>query len=206
MTEQSALIPKLFNPFETFRPHEFRIPGEIGRVAGPYEETLKQGQELMARPFKAGGEVQVARQHEKGRMTVWERIRCLTDSEPTVLFQNWGKNLDGASLVTAILNIRGRDVAMYGHDFTVRAGSMDATNGRKLARLFQLAGEKGIPLIGLNDSAGAYVPAGVGGLDGYAEAFTALRRISGVVVVEALVIVPLSVKVVPLEAASLRNV
>ncbi|HSB96948.1 MAG TPA: carboxyl transferase domain-containing protein, partial [Spongiibacteraceae bacterium] len=30
-------------------------------------------------------------------------------------------------------------------------------------------------------SAGAYVPAGVGGLDGYAEAFTALRKISGVV-------------------------
>jgi acetyl-CoA carboxylase carboxyltransferase component len=33
----------------------------------------------------------------------------------------------------------------------------------------------------MNDSAGAFVPAGVGGLDGYAEAFTALRKISGVV-------------------------
>ena len=33
----------------------------------------------------------------------------------------------------------------------------------------------------MNDSSGAYVPAGVGGLDGYAEAFTALRKISGVV-------------------------
>ena len=43
-----------------------------------------------------------------------------------------------------------------------------------------LAGERGIPLIGMNDSAGAFVPAGVGGLDGYAEAFTALRKISGV--------------------------
>ncbi len=40
---------------------------------------------------------------------------------------------------------------------------------------------KGMPVIGMNDSAGAYVPAGVGGLDGYAEAFTALRKISGVV-------------------------
>jgi acetyl-CoA carboxylase carboxyltransferase component len=114
-------------------------------------------------------------------MTVWERIRVLTDEDPIVLFQNWGKNLDGASLVTAVLNVGGRDVACYGHDFTVRAGSMDATNGSKLARLFRLAGERGIPLIGMNDSAGAYVPAGVGGLDGYAEAFTALRKISGVV-------------------------
>jgi acetyl-CoA carboxylase carboxyltransferase component len=32
----------------------------------------------------------------------------------------------------------------------------------------------------MNDSAGAYVPAGIGGLDGYAEAFTALRKISGI--------------------------
>jgi acetyl-CoA carboxylase carboxyltransferase component len=58
---------------------------------------------------------------------------------------------------------------------------MDATNGAKLARLMQMAGEHGIPLIGMNDSAGAFVPAGVGGLDGYSEAFTALRKISGVV-------------------------
>ena len=114
-------------------------------------------------------------------MTVWERISVLTDVPPTILFQNWGENLDGASLVTAIVSIDGRDVALYGHDFTIRAGSMDATNGKKLARLFELAGKRKIPLVGLNDSAGAYVPAGVGGLDGYAEAFTALRKINGVV-------------------------
>jgi len=97
------------------------------------------------------------------------------------LWQNWGKNLDGASIVTLVTTIGGRDVAIYGHDFTVRAGSMDATNGRKLANLIYLAGNRGMPLIGMNDSAGAFVPAGIGGLDGYAEAFTALRKISGVV-------------------------
>jgi len=36
-------------------------------------------------------------------------------------------------------------------------------------------------LIGMNESAGAFVPAGVGGLDGYSEGFTALRRASGVI-------------------------
>ena len=77
--------------------------------------------------------------------------------------------------------MNGRDVALYGHDFTVRAGSMDATNGAKLARLFQLAAKQRIPVVGINDSAGAFIPAGVGGLDGYAEAFAALRRISGIV-------------------------
>jgi acetyl-CoA carboxylase carboxyltransferase component len=160
---------------------EFNIPGEISRASGGYEEAMQAGYDLIQRPKKSVGIDQIEKQHFKKRMTVWERIKVLTESEPNILFQNWGKNLDGASLVTGILNIGGRDVAIYGHDFTVRAGSMDATNGNKLARLFQMAGEKGIPLIGMNDSAGAYVPAGVGSLDGYAEAFTALRKISGVV-------------------------
>ena len=85
--------------------------------------------------------------------------------------------LDGASIVTAIVKINGRDVAVYGHDFTVRAGSMDATNGKKLARLFQLAGKR-------KNSASRderqcwerLFPPGVGGLEGYAEAFTALAK------------------------------
>jgi len=176
-----AIRPILKNLFDPPEKVEFNIPGEISRTTGGYEEAMKEGHDLTQRPVKSVSIDQIEKQHFKKRMTVWERIRVLTDKEPNVLYQNWGKNLDGASLVTAILNIGGRDVALYGHDFTVRAGSIDATNGNKLARLFYMAGEKGIPLIGMNDSAGAFVPAGVGGLDGYAEAFTALRRISGVV-------------------------
>ncbi len=174
-------LPTLKNPFTRPDKVEFMIPGEIAREEGVYEEAMKEGYDLMRRPVKSVGVEQIEKQHSKNRMTVWERIRVLTEAEPNILFQNWGKNLDGASLVTGILSIAGRDVAIYGHDFTVRAGSMDATNGNKLARLFRLAGDKGIPLIGMNDSAGAYVPAGVGGLDGYAEAFTAMRSISGLV-------------------------
>ena len=181
MATTKALKPILTNPLDPPEKVEFNIPGEISRATGGYEEAMKAGYDLIQRPIRSIPIDQVEKQHWKKRMTVWERMRVLTDREPNVLYQNWGKNLDGASLVTAVLNIDGRDVACYGHDFTVRAGSMDATNGNKLARLFRLAGEKGIPLIGMNDSAGAYVPAGVGGLDGYAEAFTALRKISGVV-------------------------
>ena len=178
---KSAISPSLKNPFEKVEKVEFNIPGEISRTTGGYEEAMREGHELIQRPIKSVSIDQIEKQHFKKRMTVWERIRVLTEEEPNILFQNWGKNLDGASLVTGILNIHGRDVAIYGHDFTVRAGSMDATNGDKLARLMYMAGEKGIPVIGMNDSAGAFVPAGVGGLDGYAEVFTALRKISGVV-------------------------
>ena len=169
-----SLPPRLDDPLA-------EAPAAAARPPTAYEITLAEGLALRDRPYTAAGVEAITRQHAKGRMTVWERMRVLSPEAPTVIFQNWGPNLDGASLVTAVQRIDGRDVAIYGHDFTLRAGSMDATNGRKLARLFELAGEKGLPVIGMNDSAGAYVPAGVGGLDGYAEAFTALRRISGVV-------------------------
>lgn len=168
----------LTNPFQAPEEKRFEIPGEIAREPGIYEDALKAGWELQQRP-KGAPVAAIERQHQKNRMTVWERITLLVDEEPTILFQNWGPNLDGASLVTALAKVGGRDVAIYGHDFTVRAGSMDATNGSKLAQLFETAGKLGIPVIGFNDSAGAYVPAGVGGLDGYAEAFRALREISG---------------------------
>ena len=173
--EAAAAVPgvTLNNPFVTAPAAEDSV--------GRYEATLSRGLELRQLPYVAAGTASRHRQHLKGRMTVWERIRFLADDEPHVLYQNWGPNLDGASLVTAIATIDGRDVAVYGHDFTVRAGSMDATNGEKLARLFELAAKRRIPLVGLNDSAGAYIPAGVGGLDGYADAFTALRKISGIV-------------------------
>jgi len=178
---KTVIKPVLKNPLAAAEEVEFTIPGEIAGQSGGYEEVMKEGHELIERPIKSVSVAQIEKQHFKKRMTVWERIKVLTAAEPNILFQNWGKNLDGASLVTGILNIGGRDVALYGHDFTVRAGSIDATNGSKLAKLFNMAGEKGLPVIGMNDSAGAFVPAGVGGLDGYAEAFTALRKISGVV-------------------------
>ena len=172
-THTNNVMPTLTNPFDN--------QGGEQVPSTDYQAAVVRGAELQALPRAAAASRNIQRQHSKNRMTVWERIEFLVDEEPTILYQNWGPNLDGASLVTAVGRIDGRDVAIYGHDFTVRAGSMDATNGEKLARLFELAGERGIPLVGLNDSAGAYIPAGVGGLDGYAEAFTGLRKISGVV-------------------------
>jgi acetyl-CoA carboxylase carboxyltransferase component len=181
MPDKDTVTPSLRNPFEL--DGDNRSPADVAKQAGPYDAALLEGEQLRERPRTAAGLVQIGRQHAKRRMTVWERIDVLRDrgTEPTILYQNWGPNLDGASIVTGVVRVGGREVAIYGHDFTVRAGSMDATNGTKLANLMRLAGSQGIPLVGMNDSAGAFVPAGIGGLDGYAEAFTALRKISGVV-------------------------
>jgi len=181
MPDKDIVTPSLRNPFALDDDH--RPSGVQPAAGGPYDEALREGELLRKRPLTAAGPVQIGRQHAKRRMTVWERMDVLRDrgTTPTILYQNWGPNLDGASIVTAVMQIGGREVAVYGHDFTVRAGSMDATNGTKLANVIRLAGRQGMPLVGMNDSAGAFVPAGIGGLDGYAEAFTALRKISGVV-------------------------
>jgi len=180
MSEQDIATSEysLGNPLSA-RPPARPVAESVGE--GIYHDALELGADLLEKALRGGGPSRVRTQHAKNRMTVWERIRVLTESEPDILWRNWGPGLDGASIVTGILDVGGRDVAVYGHDFTLRAGSMDATNGAKLARLIYMAGEQGIPLIGMNDSAGAFVPAGVGGLDGYSEAFTALRKISGVV-------------------------
>ncbi len=178
--EASAPSYSLENPFAASGTTT-AVGGGESHATGVYDTALELGEELEARPRRGGGAARVRVQHAKSRMTVFERLKVLTDREPNLLWHNWGPGLDGAAIVTGILDLNGRDVAVYGHDFTLRAGSMDATNGDKLARLIYMAAERGIPLIGMNDSAGAFVPAGVGGLDGYSEAFTALRKISGVV-------------------------
>jgi len=181
MPDKYPVTPSIRNPFEL--DGESGSPTASANEGGPYDKAVREGELLRARPRTVAGPVQIGRQHAKRRMTVWERLDVLRDpgTEPTILYQNWGPNLDGASIVTAVVEIGGREVAVYGHDFTLRAGSMDATNGTKLANVIRLAGRQGMPLVGMNDSAGAFVPAGIGGLDGYAEAFTALRKISGVV-------------------------
>src|ERR1035437_6687107 len=88
--------PSLKNPFDPAEKVEFNIPGEISRTTGGYEEAMKEGYDLIQRPIKSVSIDQIEKQHFKKRMTVWERIRVLTNSEPNILFQNWGENLDGA--------------------------------------------------------------------------------------------------------------
>ena len=74
-------------------------------VPSHYQEMVDRGRELLELPKKGGGESRVQVQHGKGRMTVWERIRVLTENEPHVTFQNWGAQLDGAGIVLSLIHI-----------------------------------------------------------------------------------------------------
>ena len=106
MSEAPHVAPILTNPLAP-------PPEADEKSQGPYDDALAMGQELRDKPRSAPTRVQVGTQHGKGRMTVWERIDTLKDAgdEPTILFQNWGKNLDGASIVTGVAKVNGRDTA-----------------------------------------------------------------------------------------------
>ena len=60
-------VPKasLNNPFLEQQEMEFTVPGQASYQPGLYEEKLKQGFELMQRPFKAAGETNTQKQHLK---------------------------------------------------------------------------------------------------------------------------------------------
>ena len=92
----------LENPFEPENAKAVSVEGSPEQL---YEKMLTRGEELLKKPLQGGGESRVRVQHSKGRMTVWERIKILTSAEPHITFQNWGSQLDGAGIVTGILNI-----------------------------------------------------------------------------------------------------
>ena len=90
----------LANPFLTDP-----APAPPSKNAGEetYDRALQLERELHQLPVQGGGTDRVRTQHAKERMTVWERIKVLTNSEPNILWRNWGPRLDGASIVTAFL-------------------------------------------------------------------------------------------------------
>jgi hypothetical protein len=83
---RKAILPALNNPFKALRKIEFNIPGEISRASGGYEEAMQEGYDLIQRPIKSVSIDQIEKQHFKKRMTVWERVKVLTDREPNILF------------------------------------------------------------------------------------------------------------------------
>jgi acetyl-CoA carboxylase carboxyltransferase component len=115
-----------------------------------------------------GGPERVARQHERGRLTIRERIDGLVDQGS---FTEFGQ-LAGTSVydqgrlasfvpepyVTGLAKVNGRDVVVAGEDFTVRGGSGGGPGQRNKRDLgFALAREYRVPLVQFLDGAGASI-------------------------------------------------
>lgn len=134
----------------------------------------------------------IKKQHDKGKLTVWERLDILLDTDSFTEFdefvetschdydlQKKKKSRDG--VITGIGRIEGRKICVYAQDFTFIGGSMGHAHTRKIARIMKLALKLGCPVIGLLDSGGARIQEGVDGLDGGGEIFHTNTLCSGVI-------------------------
>ncbi|SHL69270.1 propionyl-CoA carboxylase beta chain [Chitinophaga jiangningensis] len=149
-------------------------------------------QTRIAEAMLGGGEVRIASQHKKGKLTARERLQLLMDEgsfeELDMLVTNRNKGITteqeqfpGDGVVTGYGTINGRLVYVFSQDFTVYGGSLSEPHARKICKVMDLAMENGAPVIGLNDSGGARIQEGVVSLGGYADIFYRNTRASGVI-------------------------
>jgi acetyl-CoA carboxylase carboxyltransferase component len=112
-----------------------------------------------------GGDEKIAKQHERGKLTVRERIDLLFDEGTFVELGQLAHARDGDAdttpadgVVTGHGEVEGREVWVIAYDFTVMAGSMGAVGEQfKAARVRELALKYRKPIVWLLDSAGARI-------------------------------------------------
>jgi propionyl-CoA carboxylase beta chain len=146
-------------------------------------------------------EAAAAKQASRGKRGAYERVLALLDEDsfqelsPFVQSRATRFGMDrqrpyGDGVVTGLGTIDGRHVAVFSQDFTVYGGSLGEAFAEKMVGLMDHAARYGIPVIGINDSAGARIQEGVEGLAGYGEVFYRNVRLSGVVPQISLVVGP----------------
>lgn len=152
-----------------------------------YLEELEQKRQ---KAKKGGGEERIVKQHDKGKLTVWERINYLFDpgsfqevgSLVESRFVDFGmekKKLSGDGVVTGFGTINGEAVYVAAEDFTVMGGTYGEYHSKKIVRIMDMAFQSKAPFITLNDSGGARMEEGISGLDGYGDMFLRHTRASG---------------------------
>ncbi len=113
-----------------------------------------------------------AKQRSEGKLTARERIDRLLDTgsfvEEFMLAEtqciDFGmatKKLPSDGVVTGFGKIDGRPVYIFSQDRSVLAGTVGSAHAEKIAYVIQTARKLGVPLIGLNDSAGARIQEGL---------------------------------------------
>ena len=113
-----------------------------------------------------------AKQRAEGKLTARDRVDKLLDPgsfvEEFMLAEtqcsDFGmaeKRLPSDGVVTGFGKIDGRPVYVYSQDRAVLAGSVGSAHAEKIAYVIQTARKLGVPVIGLNDSAGARIQEGL---------------------------------------------
>ena len=175
-----------------------RLPGGCRRaLACPamehsMAERLTELAERKEQALHAGSEASVERHHSKGKMTARERIDYLLDEgsfqELDMLARHRAHGMglednrpytDG--VVTGFGTIDGRRVCIFSQDFTVFGGALGEVFAEKIHKVMDLAASTGVPMIGLNDGAGARIQEGVVSLHSYGGIFHRNVTASGVI-------------------------
>jgi acetyl-CoA carboxylase carboxyltransferase component len=84
-------------------------------------------------------------------------------------------------VVTGFATIDGRRVCLFSQDFTVFGGALGEVFAEKIHKVMDLAASVGVPMIGLNDGAGARIQEGVVSLHSYGGIFRRNVMSSGVI-------------------------
>jgi acetyl-CoA carboxylase carboxyltransferase component len=155
-------------------------------------ERLKDLESRREQALAAGGERAIERHRNKGKMTARERIEYLLDdgsfNELDMLARHRAHGMgleenrpytDG--VITGFGTIDGRKVCVFSQDFTVFGGALGEVFAEKIHKIMDLALSLGLPMIGLNDGAGARIQEGVVSLHSYGGIFHRNVESSGVI-------------------------
>ena len=156
------------------------------------DEKLERLNELREQSHMGGGEKRIQQQRDKGKLTARERVNLLVDegtfqeidafvTHRTTDFSMGDRKILGDAVVTGYGKVDGRQIFVFGQDFTVLGGSVSEVVGQKICKLMDLAMKTGSPIIGLNDSGGARIQEGVLSLSAYGDIFLRNTLASGVV-------------------------
>jgi acetyl-CoA carboxylase carboxyltransferase component len=144
-------------------------------VGDDYAARVSELKSKRVKNLAMGGEDRIKKQHERGKLTVRERIDLLFDEDTFVEFgllasqqavRGGEPDVDGTpadGVVTGHGLVEGRQVWVIAYDFTVMAGSMGAVGEQfKAARVRELALRYRKPIVWLLDSAGARIQEAAG--------------------------------------------
>ncbi len=92
-----------------------------------------------------------------------------------------GSECELEGVVTGYGAIDGRLVFAFAQDFSRMKGALGEMHAKKICDLYELAIKNGAPIIGIFDSAGAYVLEGVSALAGYGKIMRKVSDASGVI-------------------------
>ena len=133
---------------------------------GSFTDKISELQALKSKILEQGGEKNVAKHKEKGKLTARERLNFLFDADTfrevdmfvTHRCVNFGMEdieIPSDGVVTGYGYVDGRSIFAYAQDFTSRAGSLGEMHAKKICKIMDMAQKAGAPVIGMNDSGGA---------------------------------------------------